>query len=228
MISSKYPAILIVDIESDSPYPDSCEIVQLSSIAIDSQSLEIIKESEFDISVCPEDINKTDYISLHESTLNFHAKNNNCSIDHLISEWKKGVSPKVAIDSFSQYHSKYQTKKNTMYGAPIFGGANPSFDIEILERYWQKYGINYKNMFKWRDTMCVIHQSYLWLSSLDDSPPNYKMDTLREYFGISGENAHNSLKDVRDEAELLIRFLRLYRRMAPKVRFRNALATNKE
>jgi DNA polymerase III alpha subunit (gram-positive type) len=37
---------------------------------------------------------------------------------------------------------------------------------------------------------------------------NYKLDTLREYFGITKEGAHRALKDVEDTGAILMRFLK--------------------
>ena len=51
---------------------------------------------------------------------------------------------------------------------------------------------------------------------------NYKMDNLREYFGMDKDGAHDALKDVQDTAGLLIRFLKLHRNVAQKVSFRDS------
>jgi hypothetical protein len=48
------------------------------------------------------------------------------------------------------------------------------------------------------------------------------MDNLRDYLGISKDGAHDALKDVKDSAEILIRFLKLYRNMANKVKFKDS------
>lgn len=46
------------------------------------------------------------------------------------------------------------------------------------------------------------------------------MDAMREYFGIKAEGAHQADKDAKDTAELIIRFLKLHRRYAAKVKFK--------
>ena len=51
---------------------------------------------------------------------------------------------------------------------------------------------------------------------------SYSMDNMRDYFGMSKENAHDALKDVEDTAMLLCRFMRLYRRTSSSVRFKGA------
>ena len=47
---------------------------------------------------------------------------------------------------------------------------------------------------------------------------------MRDYFGMSKDNAHDALGDVLDCAEILIRFLRLHRNMASKIKFRDSFA----
>ena len=53
------------------------------------------------------------------------------------------------------------------------------------------------------------------------------MDSMRDLFGMSKENAHDALQDVKDTANLMIGFMKLYRRMAPKVKFEKAFADGK-
>jgi DNA polymerase III epsilon subunit-like protein len=48
------------------------------------------------------------------------------------------------------------------------------------------------------------------------------MDNLRDYLGISKEGAHDALKDVKDCAEVLIRFMKLHRNLADKVKFKDS------
>ena len=50
------------------------------------------------------------------------------------------------------------------------------------------------------------------------------MDYLRDYFGISKENAHDALQDVKDTANILTKFLLLQRNLSKKIRFEKAFA----
>ena len=53
------------------------------------------------------------------------------------------------------------------------------------------------------------------------------MDYLREYMGFpqeSKDNAHDALQDVKDTANLLIGFMKLYRKFSPQVKFEKAFA----
>ena len=50
------------------------------------------------------------------------------------------------------------------------------------------------------------------------------MDSMRDLFGMSKENAHDALQDVKDTANLMIGFMKLHRRIAPKIKFEKAFA----
>ena len=53
------------------------------------------------------------------------------------------------------------------------------------------------------------------------------MDYMRDYFGMSDhskENAHDALQDVKDTANLMIKFLKLQRGLLKKVKFEKAFA----
>jgi DNA polymerase III epsilon subunit-like protein len=45
---------------------------------------------------------------------------------------------------------------------------------------------------------------------------------MRDYLGISKEGAHDALKDVQDCAKILIRFMKLHRRLVPKIVFKDS------
>jgi DNA polymerase III epsilon subunit-like protein len=63
----------------------------------------------------------------------------------------------------------------------------------------------------------------MWFESLDE-PKAYNMDELRRFFGIELEGGHDALKDVRDTADLIVRFMKLTRKYACKVNFKGACA----
>ena len=53
---------------------------------------------------------------------------------------------------------------------------------------------------------------------------NYTLDNLRDYLGIDKTNAHDALKDVKDTAEIMIRFLKLHRSLSSKIKFRGSFS----
>ena len=50
------------------------------------------------------------------------------------------------------------------------------------------------------------------------------MDYLRDYFGMETDNAHDALQDVKDTANILIKFLKLQRSLLKKVKFEKTFA----
>ena len=50
------------------------------------------------------------------------------------------------------------------------------------------------------------------------------MDSMRDLLGVPKDNAHDALQDVKDTANLLIAFMKLYRKMSPKIKFEQAFA----
>jgi DNA polymerase III epsilon subunit-like protein len=62
---------------------------------------------------------------------------------------------------------------------------------------------------------------FYWFENNSDLK-SYTLDSLRDYFGISKDGAHDALKDVRDTAEIIIRFLKLHRSLSQKIKFKNS------
>ena len=219
---------MVVDFESVGADPNTCEPVQLSAIVIDPYKLEVIKDSEFDITIRPDDIDKEDYMELNQDSINWHAKTRNKSPQQIIDMWKTGVDTKTAITSFIQYINKWNPKKNSSYTACQWGGANFSFDQTIFKRYCDKYGISYKNLFWWRDSICCLHWSWSLLQWKDDCPRDFKMDTLREYYKMPIGDSHNSLQDVYDEAKIIIRYMAFFKKISDKTAFAGCFKEQKD
>jgi len=71
--------------------------------------------------------------------------------------------------------------------------------------------------------MDLMRDVFMWTEN-NPQIKSVSMDAIRDWMGISKENAHDALQDVKDTALVLIKFLKLYRRFAPKVQFDKALA----
>jgi len=115
-----------------------------------------------------------------------------------------------------------------MFSAPIAAGYNIlKFDMQIINRMALKYKNVGKdqtnNIFNPRDKIDLMHVMFLWFENNTDIK-SLSLDNMREYFGMSKDNAHDALGDVMDCAEILIRFMRLHRNQAKKIKFRNSFA----
>ena len=81
-----------------------------------------------------------------------------------------------------------------------------------------------ENLFYPRDSVDLLRIIWTWTENMVDIK-SLSMDAVREWLGISTEGAHNAKKDVIDGAMVLIKFLKLHRHYAPKVKFRGSFAT---
>ncbi len=104
--------------------------------------------------------------------------------------------------------------------------------MHIVNRMCKLYGpLDNKTktpiLFHGRDKLDLMLLCFLWFENNKDLD-NYKLDTLRDYFGLSKENAHNAEQDVKDTALILGRFLKFHRNMAAKTTFKNAFQKAKQ
>lgn len=220
--------ICVLDFETDGINPLTCEPTQLACLMIEPRTLEIIPDSIFNSIMRPTNIDDKNYIEQHKDTIAFHAKVQNKSIDEIIEVWKHAPLQKDVWTNFTAYLNKYHISqsKKSMFTAPIIAGYNIlSFDWPILLRLMEKYGNltagGRQNMFFNRDKLDVMALCWYWFENLPE-PDSISMDNLRDFFSISSENSHDALKDINDTADILIRFLKLTRKTADKVKFKGS------
>lgn len=171
---------------------------------------------------------RPDPTSIEAGALRFHAKRLNQSEDEVLGMWEKYPDAKIVWPEFTKFLSEHHTRQDrqSMFTAPIAAGANIiKFDIPIVERYNFNYGIKTDNqpkpLFNNRDKIDLLNWFFIWFENNKDIE-SYSMDAIREYLGMSSTNAHDALQDVRDCAEIIIRFMGLHRRTAAKVKFKGA------
>ena len=80
------------------------------------------------------------------------------------------------------------------------------------------------NIFYPRDVVDVLNLVFYWFSS-NNELKSHSLDSLRDYFGITKEGGHDAIKDVKDTAEIMIRFLKLHKKMASKIQFKGSFAS---
>lgn len=223
-----YNKICVFDFETDGSNPFECSPVQLAAVMIDPIKLDIIPDSDFNIYFKPEVLQNDDNYQYQTDILDFHAKVKGCSKDDVLGQWKQYPSQQHSWSMFVDYLDKYHTRssKKSQFSAPIAAGYNINrFDLNIIDRLSKKYGnLNKENrtdLFYPRDVVDIMNLVFYWFENNNDLK-NYTLDTLRDYFGLSKEGAHDASKDIYDSAQILIRFLRLHRNLAAKIKFRNA------
>lgn len=221
--------LCVFDLETDGANPDKCSPVQIAAIIIDPLRLEIIPDSEFNVNLKPEKLDEDpEYRYADSDVLDFHAKVKGCSKEEVLKLWETHPSQNHAWKLFVSYLEKYHTRsdKKSCFSAPIAAGYNINrFDLRIIERLSQKYNNLNKegksSLFYPRDVVDVMNIIFYWFES-NNELKNYTLDNLRDYLGISKVGSHDALKDVKDTAEILIRFMKLHRSLSKKVKFRGA------
>lgn len=146
-----------------------------------------------------------DFDSLEEEALRINKKTK--------EQLEAAPNRDIVWSEFCNWVSQFDAKKK-YWSAPIFTGYNVKFDYTIYDRLCREYGnidaAGYPNLFSSFRQIDVMDTIYNWFESSNDLE-NYKLDTVRDYFGISKEGAHDALVDVMDTARIYIRFLRLQR-----------------
>ena len=222
--------ICVFDLETDGSNPDICSPVQIAALMVDPVSLEIIKDSEFNITLKPDALEtKPDYDYNDSDVLDFHAKVKSCAKEEVLNSWKSYQKQEHGWKMFVSYLEMYHTRsgsKKSCFSAPVAAGYNiHRFDLRVVDRLSQKYNNLNKegktSLFYPRDTLDLMNIIFYWFEG-NNELKNYTLDHLRDYLGIDKTGAHDALKDVKDTANILIRFLRLHRNMANKIKFKGS------
>jgi DNA polymerase III epsilon subunit-like protein len=215
---AKKPYIIVWDLETDSLNHKTGHVVQIASLCIDPYLLEIIPESKFESLVKP--------VGIFTGTeAEIQSKWNACSGAWEVNkktrkELEKAPLPEHVWKAFAAHVKKYHA--GGWAGKPIPAGHNiQGFDLLWADVLSERYKTG--QLFNTRTILDTLNFCYIWFEGLPekDRPPDYKMDTLRKYFGIN-EIGHDAYVDVKTCAQILIRFLKLSRNFAPKVHFKNS------
>jgi DNA polymerase III epsilon subunit-like protein len=225
-----YNKICVFDFETDGSDPSRCSPVQIAEVMVDPIHLEIIEGSEFNINFKPEVLENTENYKYETDILEFHSKVKGCSQEEVLKSWYQYPKQDHAWKLFVNYLDKYHTRssKKSQFSAPIAAGYNIyRFDLHIIDRLSKKYGnVNKENrtdLFFPRDVVDAMNLVFYWFEHNNDLK-NYTLDTLRDYFGIDKDGAHDAIKDVKDTAEIIIRFMKLHRNIGQKIKFKNSFA----
>jgi DNA polymerase III epsilon subunit-like protein len=223
-----YNKICVFDFETDGVDPCSCSPVQIAAVIVDPLSLDIVPDSEFNINFKPETLEKDPDFVYTTDILDFHAKVRGSSKDDILKEWKSYPTQEQSWKMFTDYLNKYHSRssKKSQFSAPIAAGYNINrFDLKIINRLSNKYNnVNKENnsdIFYPRDVIDIMNLIFYWFENNADLK-NYTLDALREYFGIDKTGAHDAIKDVKDTASIMTRFLKLHRNLSRKIKFKNS------
>lgn len=223
-----YNKICVFDFETDGSDPTICSPVQIAAVIVDPISLSIVPDSEFNVFFKPEVLEKDENYTYTTDILDFHAKVRGCASEDILSMWKTYPNQQQSWKMFKEYLNKYHTRasKKSQFSAPIASGYNINrFDLPIIDRLAIKYKDtnkeNKNSLFFPRDVLDIMNLVFYWFEHNSDVK-SYSLDTMRDYLGIDKDGAHDALKDVKDCAEILIRFLKLHRNLSKKIKFKNS------
>ncbi|MFW9876834.1 MAG: hypothetical protein ACFFG0_27385 [Candidatus Thorarchaeota archaeon] len=212
--------VCVYDLETGGKNKYKCQPVQISAIMIDLPRLEIVEDSLFESKIKPIWDKK---ICEKEGIDEFD--DGSIEIHRLTREiLDKAPELTVVWENFQNYLKQYNLKglKGRMWDAPIPGGFNNrNFDDFIIRRLCERYGPKLDEWGGWK-LFHPVHNFDLYQTSISlfhnkkisSGRVSYSLDTLREYHGISKEQAHNAKKDVLDTAFLLIKHLRMLREIS--------------
>lgn len=200
--------IIVFDLETGGLESNFHDAIQVAGKAFNSRSLEPYPPEE-----------GGEFVSLMKP-LHFDRLTPGAERVHKITpEILKGApDQKIVWNQFVAWVNKFNTK-GTKYGAPIAAGKNiRAFDMKFVEVLNQLHCPKKEKtlLFNQRMQLDLEDVMFLWFEN-DGELSNMKMDTLRQYFGMNTEGAHNALVDVRQTGELLIRFLKLHRELRRRV-----------
>ena len=217
--------IIMFDFETGGRNPMKCQPTQIAAIALDGRNFKL--KGEFNSMMRPI-IDDDEAIAagvdpIEEGALKVTGQTR--------AKLAKAPLPKGVWKKFCAFVNKYNWK-GTPYFAPIPAGFNIlGYDMHIVNRLCKEYG-------PWddkRQQQKLFHQIYkidvmddVWLWTEGD--PNVKsisMDSLRERMGLSSENAHDALQDVKDTANIFIKLQKSRRAVYRNMKFEKAFADGK-
>lgn len=201
--------LICIDFETGGRNPDDCEILQIAACHIDARRLVI---GDTFVSYCKP--TRPELIEDGALKVNKIKREDLDTFPAIEFVWK----------DLTNFVQKWNPKKNS-FNAPIMCGYNiRNFDLPILKRYCDKYGPSKDGKQQLvNDFYQVDLYDFIWHWGENSTDlENYKLDTIRSWLGMSTDNAHDALQDVKDTGSILIRFLNMYRNQYHKIPFKNA------
>ncbi len=222
-----YNTYIFYDYETGSKFPHRTQPTQLAAIAIDGRRLEIIGDyssyinCEFDKEV----LEAKGWDAVGEEAL----KITKISLDTI----KAAPSLPIVWKQFCNWVNEFNYKKDKWSRPICCGYNNNGFDDIITNRICKEHGpwdeeYERNALFHPIHNIDVMRLTYYWIYENNQNVHSISMDNMRKHFGMDDEAAHNAVYDCKQGAELLIKYLKLARNFAPKVKFEGSFATTKK
>lgn len=214
---------IIFDFETGGRNPYTCQPTQLAAIALDGRTLK--KKGEFNSEIrAITDDQKAIELGLgpiEEGALKVTGKTR-ASID-------QAPALDVVWSKFVDFVNKYNWN-NTTFSAPIACGYNIiNYDMIIINRLCKQFKTYYdeernqQKLFNQVYKVDLMDTMFLWTEG-DPSIKSISMDSVRERMGLSKDNAHDALQDVKDTANIFVKFALTHRQVYQKITIDKAFA----
>lgn len=134
------------------------------------------------------------------------------------AELKAAPEQSVVWKQFVAWVGRFNKSKKE-FTAPLVCGKNiRNFDLAFVRKLNELHCKGDKTvLFNRRHQRDLEDYLFDWFENDPNGPPDFKMDTLRDYFGVPKEGAHNALVDVRHTGLLYFRFLKLCRTLRSRL-----------
>lgn len=214
--------IIVFDFETGSRNPHKTQPTQIAALALDGRNLKV--KGTFNSEIRPilndEKAIKEGFDPVEDEALKITGKTRAelAKAPHLKTVWKKFVS----------FVNKYNWK-GTQYFAPIPAGFNIiGFDMIIINRLCKQFGqydekTSRQKLFHMIHKIDVMDNVFMWTEA-DPDVKSISMDSLRERMGLSKDNAHDALQDVKDTANIMIKFMKTHRAVYQNLKIEQAFA----
>lgn len=213
---------IIFDLESGSRNPHKTQPTQIAALAIDGRSLKV--KGEFNSEIQPI-LDDEKAIALGLDPIEDGALK-------VTNKTREALAQAPALKSvwakFVKFVGKYNWQGTDFFN-PIPVGFNIiGFDMIIINRLCKELGPydetrQQQKLFSKIYKFDVMDNVFAWTES-DPSIKSISMDALRDRMGLSKENAHDALQDVKDTANIFIKLMLTHRAVYQNMNFDKAFA----
>jgi DNA polymerase III epsilon subunit-like protein len=212
----------LFDFETGSRNPNKTQPTQIAALAIDGRNFKVKGQFNSEIQPILDDDKAT---SLGLDPVQDEA----LKVTHKTREnLAKAPNVKVVWNKFVQFVNQYNWKGDPFF-APIPVGFNIiGFDMIIIDRLCKEYGPWDKERAKQKlfsrvYKFDIMDNIFAWTEG-DPNIKSISMDSLRNIMGLSSENAHDALQDVKDSANIFIKLMKTHRSVYQNMKFEKAFA----
>jgi DNA polymerase III epsilon subunit-like protein len=213
---------IIFDFETGSRNPHKTQPTQIAAIALDGRTLQM--KGQFNSEIKPifdeDKARAAGFDPVEDEALKITKKTR--------EQLELAPSLKSVWNKFTKFVDQYNWKGEPFFN-PIPVGFNIiGFDMHIIHRLCKEFGPwdkerEQQKLFSRVYKIDIMDSVFAWTES-DPSVRSISMDSLRERMGLSFDNAHDALQDVKDEANIFIKLMKTHRAVYQNMNFDKAFA----